>query len=80
MKIKNKILTTAFLIVNSFSVLAEDGGNDSFSGCIGKDVTGREVKVESLSRSLENCPFAKVYLKENEEKYKSEIDTKVSDA
>lgn len=73
MKIKTKLLTTTFLILNSFSVFAEDGGVDTFSGCIGKDVTGREVKVESLSRSLENCPFAKVYLKENEERYKSEI-------
>lgn len=80
MKIKTKLLTTTFLILNSFSVFAEDGEVDTFSGCIGKDVTGREVKVESLSRSLENCPFAKVYLKENEERYKSEIDAKVSDA
>lgn len=80
MKIKNKILTTAFLIVNSFSVLAEDGGVDTFSGCIGKDVTGREVKVESLSRSLENCPFAKVYLKENEENYKKIIENKIAES
>lgn len=53
---------------------------EGFNGCIGKDSTGRDVKVESLVRNLENCSFAKVYLKENEEKYKSELDQKIADA
>lgn len=66
------------LVTICFEVLAGEEA-EIFSGCIGKDVAGREVKVESLSRSLENCPFAKVYLKENEEKYKANIDENIAE-
>lgn len=51
---------------------------DKFAGCEGRDTTGKNVKVESLVRSLENCPFAKVYLKENENTYKTNLDQKIA--
>lgn len=50
---------------------------ERFNGCIGKDSAGRDVKVESLVRNLENCSFAKVYLKENEEKFKENIENQI---
>lgn len=77
MKHKNWLKIVLFFA--SFEILAGEE-IEIFSGCVGKDVAGREVKVESLSRSLENCPFAKVYLKENEEKYKATIDGKIAES
>lgn len=78
MKKRSGVFLSTLLFFSTTSFANEE--MEMFSGCIGRDVNGREVKVESLSRSLENCPFAKVYLKENEEKYKQALDEKIADA
>lgn len=76
---EKKLKTILIPLMISSQAMAETN-LEGFNGCVGKDSLGREVKVESLVRNLENCSFAKVYLKENEEKFKENIEAQIADS